>query len=94
MKALLGILLLASAAAAEPLTFVNPNGMGGYTILQPGSNQPPTFVNPNGMGGYTVLQPGGQPPAFINPNGMGGYTIIQPGAATTPHWGGYGSDDD
>jgi len=50
-------------------TTINPNGMGGYTIQQPGHWN--TQVNPNGMGGYTIQQPGHWT-TNCNPNGMGG----------------------
>jgi hypothetical protein len=62
-------------SALAQTSFINPNGVGGYTIITPGA--PTTFVNPNGVGGYTSITPG-QGTTFINPNGLGGYNVIKP----------------
>jgi predicted RNA-binding protein with TRAM domain len=61
-------------------TFINPNGVGGYTIITPGQRNGMTFVNPNGIGGFTAITPGARNgTTFINPDGVGGFTVFTPG---------------
>ena len=77
MLAACALLGLATATAAQPFRFVNPNVAGGYKETRPGPAHPFTLENPNGAGGYTAITPGrSQPFTFINPNG---YTLLTPG---------------
>ena len=77
-----GGVLLSSSVFAQ-VSFINPNGTGGYTILTPGQRNGTTFVPPNDSGGFTTIMPGAQNgTTFINPNGLGGFTEITPGKNT------------
>ena len=78
VSALLG---LATTAAAQPFTFVNPNGAGGSTKTTPGATRPFTLVNPNGAGGYTITPRASQPFTLMNQNG---YTLLTPGQSFAP----------
>jgi hypothetical protein len=77
-SALLG---LATAAAAQPFTVVDPNGARGYTETTPGAAHPFTLLNPNGPGGYTAITPRASQPTFMNPKG---YTLLTPGQSFAP----------
>jgi len=69
-------------------SFINPNGIGGYTIITPGQRNGTTFVNPNGVGGFTAITPGARNgTTFINPNGLGGFTTITPGQRPNLNFG-------
>jgi len=50
MKKLLLILLL-TASAAQAITSITNDGLGGFTIWEPTG---PTRITPDGFGGFTV----------------------------------------
>ena len=52
------------SAHAQYTTYVNPNGLGGYTATTPGASPYTTYINPNGLGGYTTTTPG-----YVRPYG-------------------------
>jgi hypothetical protein len=81
LRLTIAFLMVSSAALAQDITNITPDGAGGYVVTEPfGDIGSMRNVTPNGSGGYVVTSPFGEAGSMknISPDGVGGYIITSP----------------